>query len=318
MRRQIRLATAGIGWESRAVYSGFVLRLKRPLCFGLVSLCGALTGCLTHTHTVARTRAPDVVYSASLGELVSQVNGRFDSIKTMNVAVDIAATTGGGRTGEVKEYPAFSGYILMEKPRHLRVLLQVPVVGSRALDMVSDGTNFKLYIPPRNRAVEGTETVTKPSKNGLENLRPAVFFDSLLIQGLGPGQIISETSDTHLVRPTDPKKPVVEEPDYELAVLAEPEKQVARTIRVVRIGRIDLLPFAQDIYDSAGHVVTKATYSGYQTVDGIQFPTKIVIDRPVDEYTLTLTVKHVSFNGKLEPDTFELKIPDTVPVEQMK
>ena len=90
--------------------------------------------------------------------------------------------------------------------------------------MVSDGSSFKLYIPPRNRAIEGTETITKPSKNGLENLRPAVFFDSLLIQGLGPGQIISETSDTHLVRPADPQKPTIEEPDYELAVLAEPEK----------------------------------------------------------------------------------------------
>ena len=278
----------------------------------------ALTGCLTHTHTVARTQAPDVVYSASLDELVNLVNGRFASIETMNAAVDIIASTGGGRTGQVKQFPSFSGYILMEKPRNLRVLLQVPVVGSRALDMVSDGHNFKLYIPPRNRAIEGTETVTKPSKNGLENLRPAVFFDSLLIQGLGRGQIISETSDTHIVKPADPTKPLLEEPDYELAVLAEPENHVARTIRVIRIGRIDLLPFAQDIYDSAGHVVTKATYSGYQTYNGVQFPTKITIDRPVDEYTLTITVKKITFNEKMEKDTFELKIPETVPVEQMK
>ncbi len=308
--------TGGLrGWT---VYLKLVLRIKRPLLVALLSLCGALTGCLTHKHTVARTRVPDVVYSASLDQLITQVNGRFDSIQTMNAAVDIAATTGGGRTGEVTNYPTFSGYILMKKPRNLRVLLQVPIVGSRALDMVSDGDQFKLYIPQRNRAIEGNETVTSPSKNGLENLRPAVFFDSLLIQGLRPGQIISETSDTRLVRPADPQKEMLEEPDYELAVLAEPEKQVARTIRVIRIGRIDLLPFAQDIYDAAGHVITKATYSGYQTFDGIQFPTKIVINRPVDEYTLTLTMKHITFNGKLEPDTFELKIPETVPVERMK
>ncbi len=287
------------------------------LCLLLGVSMGA-TGCLTRTHTVARVSKPAVIMSTSLEQLVSQVNGRFDSIRTMNAVVEIVARVGGARTGQVKEYPAFSGYILMEKPRKMRVILQVPIVGSRALDMVSDGDSFRLYIPPRNRAIEGTETVTTPSKNGLENLRPGVFFDSLLIPGLGPGQIISETSDTHLVEPAKAKDSVIEEPDYELAILADPQNQVARTIRVVRIGRIDLLPFAEDLYDSAGHVVTKATYSAYQTFNGIEFPTKIVIDRPVDEYTLTLTIKRVTFNGKLEADSFELKIPETVPVERMK
>lgn len=284
----------------------------------LVGVSMGATGCLPRTHTVARVSKPPVVMTTSLEQLVAQVNGRFDSIQTMNAAVDIVAKVGGARTGQVKVYPAFSGYILMEKPREMRVILQVPIVGSRALDMVSDGNNFRLYIPPRNRAIEGTETVTTPSKNGLENLRPAVFFDSLLIPGLGPGQIISETSDTHLVEPTRAREPIIEEPDYELAILADPQNLVARTIRVVRIGRIDLLPFAEDLYDNAGHVVTKATYSAYQTFNGIEFPTKIVIDRPVDEYTLTLTIKRITFNGKLEPDSFELKIPETVPVEHMK
>lgn len=284
----------------------------------LLGVSMGATGCLPRTHTVARVSRPAVVMSTSLEELVAQVNGRFDSIRTMNAAVEIVAKVGGARTGQVKVYPAFSGYILMEKPRKMRVILQVPILGSRALDMVSDGDSFRLYIPPRNRAIEGTEAVSKPSKNGLENLRPGVFFDSLLIPGLRPGQIISETSDTHLVEPAKPQEPVIEEPDYELAILADPQNQVARTIRVVRIGRIDLLPFAEDLYDTAGHVVTKAAYSAYQTFDGIEFPTKIVIDRPMDEYTLTLTVKRVTFNGKLEPDSFELKIPETVPVERMK
>lgn len=285
---------------------------------GLLGLSLATTGCLTRTHTVARVSKPSVVMTTSLEQLVAQVNGRFDSIQTMNAAVDIVAKVGGARTGQVKEYPAFSGYILMEKPRKMRVILQVPIVGSRALDMVSDGETFRLYIPPRSRAIEGTEAVTTPSKNGLENLRPAVFFDSLLIPGLGPGQIISETSDTHLVEPPSRRDPIIEEPDYELAVLADPQNQVARTLRVVRIGRIDLLPFAQDLYDPAGHVVTKATYSNYKTYNGIEFPTHIIINRPVDEYTLTLTIKTVTFNGTLEPDQFELKIPESVPVEHLK
>ncbi len=284
----------------------------------LLGLLPALSGCLSHTRIVQRTEMPEITFSTSLDELLKQMNSRYDAIQTMNASVEITASVGGSRTGQIKESPSFSGYIILRKPRELRVILQLPVLGSRAMDMVSDGNNFKLYIPPRNKAIEGNETVTTPSKNGLENLRPSVFLDSFLIPGLAPGQIISETSDTHLIDSMDRKKPIIEEPDYELAVLAQPQQQVARTLRVVRIGRINLLPFNQDIYDAAGHIITRADYSGYGTFNGVEFPTRIVIRRPRDEYTLTIVIKKVTFNDKLEDDQFELKIPDSVPVQVMK
>ena len=47
------------------------------------------------------------------------------------------------------EYTSLKGYIFVRKPGDLRVLLQLPVMGSRALDMVSDGRQFTLLIPRR-------------------------------------------------------------------------------------------------------------------------------------------------------------------------
>ncbi len=46
----------------------------------------------------------------------------------------------------------------MRKPRDIRVILQVPLLGSLMADMVSDGNNFKLVIPvsPYNKAIVGT------------------------------------------------------------------------------------------------------------------------------------------------------------------
>lgn len=243
---------------------------------------------------------------------------RYDAIRTMNASVEIAASTGGARTGEVKDHTSLRGYIFLRKPEELRVLLQLPVIGSKALDMVSDGKNFKLLIPPKNRAVVGPNEVGDASANGLENLRPYVFFDSLLVKSLGSHQIVSLTQDIRLIEPADKKKDLIEEPDYDIEILAQPQGQTVHTARVVHVSRANLLPYQQDIYDASGRVATRATYSGYQRFGDIDFPTVIVITRPLDEYSLTLTVTKVVFNDKLDDDQFELKIPENVPIQHVK
>jgi outer membrane lipoprotein-sorting protein len=284
---------------------------------GLIAMAPALTGCLTHTHSVPKTRPADLVLNATLDQLLQQLNSRFDSIQTINASVEIAATTGGSLLGQVTKHPSFSGYIFLRKPEDLRVLLRVPFVGSVALDMVSDGKNWKLWIPPRHIAMMGTNEVTKPSKNGLENLRPAVFFDSLLVRGLGTGQIVSLTQNVRVVANPMNKKDMIEEPDYDLEILEQPQGETAHTRRVIHISRTNLLPYQQDIYDTDGNVVTSAFYSNYQSFNDIPFPMKIDIRRPLDQYTLTVTMTKLTLNQKLEDDQFELKIPDGVPVKTM-
>ena len=284
----------------------------------LLLLVPALTGCLTRTHIVRKTRPADVIQNATAEQLVAKMNEQNDAIQTMYASVEIAASTGGPRSGEVKEHTSLRGYIFLRKPEELRVLLLLPVIGSKALDMVSDGKTFKLLIPPKNRAVIGANEVTEPSQNGLENLRPYVFFDSLLVKKLGPDQIVSLTQDVRVLEPADKKKDLIEEPDYDVEVLAQPKGQMVHTERVVHISRGNLLPYQQDIYDASGRVATRATYSKYQKYGAIEFPSTIVITRPLDEYSLTLTVTKIVFNEKLEDDQFELKIPENVPVQHVQ
>ena len=292
--------------------------MRRPPFHLLLLLVPALTGCLTRTHIVRRARPADVIQNATAEQLVQKLDEQNDAIQTMYASVEIAASTGGPRSGQVREHTSLRGYIFLRKPEELRVLLLLPVIGSKALDMVSDGKTFKLLIPPKNRAVIGTNEVTEPSQNGLENLRPFVFFDSLLVRKLGPGQIVSLTQDVRVLEPADKKKDLIEEPDYDVEVLAEPKGQMVHTERVVHISRANLLPYQQDIYDASGRVATRATYSGYQKYGAIEFPSTIVITRPLDEYSLTLTVTKIVFNEKLEDDQFELKIPESVPVQHVK
>lgn len=293
------------------------MSFRKAVAVGLIGLVPALTGCLTHTRIVPRTHLAEMVIGTSLDQLVHQVNSQYDAIQTMKATVEIAATVGGSLQGHVTEYPNFSGYIFMRKPEDLRVILLLPVLRNQAMDMVSDGKKWTLWIPPKNRAMEGTSQVTTPSKNGLENLRPAVIFNSLFIRGLAPDEIASLTTDIRIVQDPKKKKDLIEEPDYELQILSQPQGQTAHTHRVIHISRIDLEPFQQDIYDADGKVVTQAVYSNYQKYGDISFPSKIVITRPLDQYSLTVTITKLTLNQPLDNDQFDLKIPDTVPIQHM-
>jgi outer membrane lipoprotein-sorting protein len=299
-----------------------LMRIRQALAVGLLGTATALTGCLNHTYKVQKTRAADAVMNATLDQLLHQVDIRFDALQSLSASVEIVASEGGARKGEVTEHPAFSGYIFLRKPEDLRVLLRVPLLGSQALDMVSDGKNWKLWIPPRHMAMAGTSAVRDPSQHGLESLRPAVIFDSLMIRGLGPDQAVSLTQDSRIITDEKNKKDLIEEPDYDLAILEQPRGVIAHTVRVIHIGRVSLLPYQQDIYGADGTVVTRAFYSNYQKFtdakgEDIQFPMKIEIRRPQDQYTLTITFTKLTLNQKLDDDQFEVRIPDGVPVKMM-
>lgn len=296
------------------------MKIRQVLALASVAVLPALTGCLSHTRIVPKTRVADVIMSTSLESMASQIASRYNSIQTMNATVEISATTGGGLEGKETQSLAFSGYILMRKPEYLRVLLLLPVVRTQALDMVSDGSNFKLYIPPRKRAIVGSNTLTTTSKNGLENLRPDVIFDSMFIQGPDETQIISMTTDIRVIESGKKKKDLIEEPAYAVQILSKPDgsDRIVKTVRVVHINSTDLLPYQQDIYDADGKVITKAFYSNYQFYGTTPFPSKIIVERPRDHYSLTINITKLVMNGHLDDDQFELNIPEGVNIETLK
>jgi outer membrane lipoprotein-sorting protein len=311
------------------VWTGIRQRPPRPFK-GFLPLAPLLllstTGCLRHTRVVQVVQAPPVVMRATAEELVSRLNGQFNTIQSLTTIVQVVASVGGGTTGKVTEYHPFHGAIIIEKPRNLRVILQVPLLGSAGMDMVSDGHDFKMVIPLENRALVGKDEVVKPSSKPLENLRPGIFFDSMLIQGLQPDEDVSLTESSRLIQPTKPKQPVIEEPDYDLRMFRPITGNLYETVRVVHFNRTTLLPYEQDIYDPAGHLQTTAMYEAwqrypYRAADGsqrdIQFPSVISIARPMDGYSLKITISKLTANQKMEPDQFELCIPAGYKVRNM-
>ncbi len=285
----------------------------------LLGLLPGLTGCLSHTRSVLKARQPDVVLNATADQLIQQMNARYDAVHSLTATVDIAVSVGGANKGKVTEYTSVRGYILTRKPEMLHVIGLLPVVRTTAFDMVSDGSTFKLLVPPKNKAIEGNNTINKPSKNALENLRPDVFLDSLLIKSVQPGELVALTSDMRTVKKDEKKQEEIQEPDYTLSVFRRRENsQELVPVRLIHISRVNLMPYEQDIYDNAGKVVTRAVYGTYTSYGDIQFPSTITIIRPQDEYTLTLTVLKLVVNQSLGDDQFALKIPDGTKVQKLQ
>jgi hypothetical protein len=282
-----------------------------------------LTGCLSHTRKLQQPMLAGKVMSADVLDLVSGINKRYETVSSITATADFSASVGGAHRGKETDYTSFLGYILFRKPQMLRVLILVPVLHTHAVDLASNGTTFTLLIPPKNRAIEGKNSVTKPSANPLENLRPNLFTDTLLIPAISPNQIVSvfHDSTTTLDRKT---KRLIELPEYDLTVLSElspagspPIARVAKPWRVIRFSRINLLPSEQDIYDANGDLQTQVLYSSYQDFNGTQFPATIAINRPIDEFRLTLTVEKVTMNQPLSDDQFQINIPRGMHVEKM-
>ena len=281
-----------------------------------------LTGCLSHTHQVQQAKSAGPALNQSVAQLIAGVNERYASIQTITATVNFSAQTGGADTGKVKDYISFRGHILLRKPDSLRVLGQVPVLSTTAFDLASDGTDFKLYIPPKNKAIVGPTAVTDKSANGIENLRPDVFIDSVLVRNIEPDKLVYLTTGSET---RTAGKQLIETPLYDLNVMtATPDDKVpapAHVIqeqRVIHFDRTTLLPSGQDLYNASGAIETKVRYGPYQHFGNALFPGVITIDRPLEEYKITITIQHLILNQTLNDEQFQLTIPPNVPIRQLK
>lgn len=266
------------------------------------------SGCLFRSRRVPTRTTVTNVRSSTLDELVKTIDTQAAAIKTLNATVDIDTSIGGAKKGKVTEFQQIRGYILVRKPAQLRMIGLFPVVRNRAFDMVSDPEGFKLYIPAKNKFYVGPPEVTKPSANALENLRPNVIYDALLLRSVDPKNevaVLEQGSETI----TDSKtKNQVEFPTYVVDVIRRGTQGWYLSRKVV-FSRIDLQPHKQLIYDVNGNQVTEATYDDYKDFNGVQFPTNIQIVRPKEEYTIGLTVLKLTLNEPLKDDQFALAQP---------
>lgn len=278
----------------------------------LVFLSVALTtGCLFRTRTVTTKMSTAPLKQATLEDLVTTLNNNAGKLQSLSANVDFSVSTGGEKKGKVTDYRTFSGYVLVRKPDMLRMIGLVPVVRNRMFDMVSNGSKFQLSIPAKNKFYVGSsqKPPTRRTDEPLANLRPQDIFDALLIRPIeeNSNEIAVMEQSTEMVKDPKTHKDAIQ-PDYVIQVIRKGERNYYLSRKIV-FSRTDLLPHEQWIYNEQAQLVTYAHYDKFIEHDGINLPNVVEIQRPVEEYAITLEVTKLLTNVALRDDQFALPQP---------
>jgi outer membrane lipoprotein-sorting protein len=267
-----------------------------------------LGGCLFRSRPVALRTAAAQLQTATGIELVERINAEATNIQTLKATVGITASVGGSKRGKITEYQEIRGYILARKPSLLRMIGLFPILQNHVFDMVSSGQEFKLWIPPKNQFIVGNNDVARPSTQPLENLRPQVIYDALLLQAVDLRNELAVLEEgEHMGIDRETQKPVLRA-EYTLDIIKQ-NGQGWYLSRKTVFDRTDLQPHQQVLYDEHGSVVTDVLYDGYREFNGVLFPTNIRIWRPQEEYSIKLEVTKLTINGPIMDDQFVLDAP---------
>ncbi|MGA7460392.1 MAG: outer membrane lipoprotein-sorting protein [Candidatus Korobacteraceae bacterium] len=285
------------------------MRATRILAaLALLALLAGGTGCLFRTRTAEIRTSTAKLETATRQELIDRLNTEAAKIKTLNLTVDIATSVGGEKKGKVTDYEEIRGYILVRKPDMLRMIGLFPIVRNKAFDMVSQGDEFKLSIPAKNKFYVGHGSVAHLSSNSLENMRPQVIYNALLMPAIDLQNDIAVLEDSTQIIYDPKNKKTLEQPDYVIDILERKGDQWYLSRKII-FDRTTLVPHQQLIYDENGAVATEATYQVYQDYNGVRFPSVIQINRPQEEYSIRLTVVKLVINDPLRDDQFALQQP---------
>lgn len=268
----------------------------------LFAVLAAAAGCTVRkeTHVHPPGQAPAAL-NADLADLTSKINSWGGSIQTLLATVDLEPTAGSVYSGVIKEYHDVKGFILLQKPATLRMVGQAPVVRTTIFDMVSTGEEFRLNLPTKQKFIVGKTNSRHPAKNALENLRPQHILQALLVPPIAAKEEVTFRESV------DDRSRAQR---FYVVTVIEPfsGKQVVLK-RKIWFDRADLALSRVQFFDAEGTCTEDVRYSNYQDFSGVRYPAKISLERPGDDYDLTINIEKATFNGPLGPEKFGLKQP---------
>lgn len=240
--------------------------------------------------------------TATRGELVQDLEAKSNSIQTLQGTVSLDLSGGGAKSGVLTEYHQTTGYVVVDRPKQIRFKVVAPIVLSTIVDMVSDGGQYRVSIPVKNQFLVGEVNAPANSKTALANLRPQHLLDGLFID----------------VRPYLNKaqvKSVLEEAvqgrrSYYVFSFINIGGSEAQLMEKLWIDRTDMQVSRKQVFAKEGRLETDVEYLDYQSEGAESFPQTVVIQRPLEEYTVKMTFLKAAFNQKLADDTFNLERPD--------
>lgn len=289
----------------------FIL-MRRSAPFRAAILCIVVlpaTGCLVNWRPLEERYSKAPLKESSQQGLIDSLTQQAEAVRSLKATVDIDTSVGGVKKGHYTDYKEIRGYVLARQPASLHFIGLMPIVRTTAFDMVTDGDQFKLWIPPKNRFVIGRNQMqTQNPDQPLENVRPQNIYDALLIPPVDPVSELAVMEKGYETLHDAKGHPILQD-DYELVVIRRKGDKQAVLSRKIIFSRTDLKPHRQVVYDEDGKIATDARYAEYKEYDGISYPSRIEIRRPQEEYDITLNMLKVEINQPLTDDQFVLEQP---------
>lgn len=273
------------------------------------------SGCVTisRRHNVPK-EGIRIQLESSEDQLLASYNSQVRAVQTLQATVDLVPSTGTTYSGVIEEYHDVPGFILAARPATVRVIGQAPVVAKNIFDMVSDGSEFRIYIPSKNAFLVGPTALTRSSSKPLENLRPQHIVEALFWPELPPSaNVLFEEFDFAVSR------------YYILTLLRQTDSGKFGIARKIWYSRVDLRVSRVQIFGAGGRLDSDIEYSDWQPAAAPPlaaagnsaaspasqtiFARDIHIWRPQDDYKLEIQIQKLTLNELISADRFELAQP---------
>src|ERR1700689_317986 len=261
----------------------------------LAFLAMQAAGCITiKRRTEVRKEEVRPQLESSEENLLASYNKQVRAVQSLQATVDLIPSTGTTYSGVIEEYHDVPGFILAQRPETVRMIGQAPVVAKDIFDMVSDGKEFRIYIPSKNSFLVGSTALKRPSKKPLENLRPQHIVEALFWPELSSkSNVLFEQFDFAVSR------------YYILTLLRQAPEGRLEIARKIWYSRVDLSVSRVQLFGAGGILDSDITYTDWEPVsppagapasDQPNFARDIHIWRPQDDYKLEIKISKLTLN----------------------
>jgi outer membrane lipoprotein-sorting protein len=255
--------------------------------------------CIKKTTVVPQGQRLLDAKNATRAELLKRLQERSKQVESLKATVALDFSRGGAKSGVLDEYRQTKGYVLVDRPSHIRVQVQLPIVLTTVAIMVSDGQEYRVSIPIKNQFAMLDVNAPVNPKNSLSNLRPRVFLDGLFVD----------------ITPYANQPPIFEEQvvgihSFYVFSFFNPGGSEPELLEKIWFDRTDLQVSRKQIFGKDGRLEEDVDYQNYGVKDGVPFPEVVVIHRPIEDFTIKMTFQQTTVNEKLDAKVFDLPRPE--------
>lgn len=278
------------------------LRTVRAIRLGVLTsiLCFCLGCAIRERHAVPPSQLRPAL-AATKEQLLTRYNEFANSVQSINATIDMIPTTGSTYSGVIEQYHDVSGFLLAQRRADIRLIGQLPVVATNLFDMVSNGQTFRIFVPSKNKYIEGPADLERPASNPIENLRPQHLLSAVFWPPV--------ENDTPVLFQEWNEPP---ERYYLLSVLRKTGEDANGSLELDRniwFNRVNLAIVRLETYGPDGRLDSDVRYADWQAAADVRFPRNIRIIRPHEDYQLEVHILKLTLNEPISADRFDLPQP---------